>query len=168
MHTADPKELMLNPFTKIGREWMLSTAGDETAHNTMTASWGGLGVIWNKNVATCYVRPQRYTFGCVEESGYFTLSFLPEEKREVLNLCGSKSGRDTDKFAACGMTALRAACGAVYPDAARLVLVCRKLYAQDLREEHFVDRSIVPAVYAAGDFHRMYVGEIVEVLERDE
>ena len=83
--------LKINPFHKISKEWMLITAGDEKKSNTMTASWGGVGIMWGKNVATAYIRPQRYTKEFVDNSEYFTLSFLPEEKREALNVCGRVS-----------------------------------------------------------------------------
>lgn len=68
---VDIKSLTFNPFTKIGSEWMLITAGDQSGYNTMTASWGGLGVLWGKNVATCYIRPQRYTKKFVDANDTF-------------------------------------------------------------------------------------------------
>ena len=74
-----PEELKINPFEMIGAEWMLITAGDEQAHNTMTAAWGGLGYIWNKNVATIYVRPQRYTKEFIDRNETFTLSFFGKD-----------------------------------------------------------------------------------------
>ena len=55
------EELTMNPFTKIGKEWLLITAGNEEKCNTMTASWGAMGVMWGKNAVTVYIRPQRYT-----------------------------------------------------------------------------------------------------------
>ncbi len=70
------EELQMNPFTKIGKEWMLITAGNEEKHNTMTASWGGVGVLWGKNVVTAYIRPQRYTKEFVDAQDVFTLSFF--------------------------------------------------------------------------------------------
>lgn len=70
------EELNFNPFTKIGTEWMLITAGDEKKFNTMTASWGGVGIMWNKNVVTTYIRPQRYTKEFVDTNEYFTVSFM--------------------------------------------------------------------------------------------
>ena len=94
---VDIKSLNFNPFTKIGSEWMLITAGDESGCNTMTASWGGLGVLWGKNVATCYIRPQRYTKKFVDANDTFTLSFYGPEYKQALSICGSKSGRDCDK-----------------------------------------------------------------------
>lgn len=91
------EELQFNPFTKIGKEWMLVTAGDETGHNTMTASWGGMGVMWGKNIVNVYIRPQRYTKEFVDAGEMFTLSFYDESYRKSLSICGSKSGRDCDK-----------------------------------------------------------------------
>ena len=88
------EELQFNPFTKIGKEWMLVTAGDEEKHNTMTASWGAMGIMWGKNVATVYIRPQRYTKEFIDKEERFTVSFFSEEYRQALEVCGSKSGRD--------------------------------------------------------------------------
>ena len=101
---VDIKSLNFNPFTKIGSEWMLITAGDESGCNTMTASWGGLGVLWGKNVATCYIRPQRYTKKFVDANDTFTLSFYGPEYKQALSICGSKSGRDCDKVKEAGLT----------------------------------------------------------------
>ena len=91
------EELNFNPFTKIGTEWMLITAGDEKNFNTMTASWGGMGIMWNKKVITAYIRPQRYTKEFVDANELFTVSFYDEKYRKALNICGTKSGRDCDK-----------------------------------------------------------------------
>ena len=91
------EELQFNPFTKIGKEWMLVTAGDEKKHNTMTASWGAMGVMWGKNVVSVYLRPQRYTKEFVDAGELFTVSFYSEDHRGALNICGTKSGRDCDK-----------------------------------------------------------------------
>ena len=79
------EDLTFNPFTKIGKEWMLITAGDEKKSNTMTASWGGVGIMWGKNVATAYIRPQRYTKEFVDAEDMYTLSFFKEEYRKALD-----------------------------------------------------------------------------------
>ena len=96
------EELQFNPFTKIGKEWLLITAGDEKKHNTMTASWGGVGVLWGKNVVTTYIRPQRYTKEFVDAQDVFTITFFGENCREALALCGKVSGRDGDKIKEAG------------------------------------------------------------------
>ena len=163
---VDPKTLDRNVFSMIGEQWMLVTAGSAERCNTMTASWGGLGVLWGKNVATIYIRPQRYTYQFVEENGYFTLAFFGPAYRQALSLCGSKSGRDVDKIKECGFTVAEAAGGAPYFEQAELVLVCKKLYWQDMDPTHFLDGQIDGTHYPKKDYHRIYVGEIVEVLKK--
>lgn len=167
LHRIDPKSIHDNPFSLIGDQWALITAGDRESYNTMTASWAGLGVLWHKPVVTVYVRPQRYTYEFMENSEYFTLTFFaPGEHREALNLCGTKSGRELDKFSAAGLTPAFSACGAPYVSEGELVLVCRKLYAQDLEEGCFLDPDPIEKNYPNRDFHRMYVGEIIDALRR--
>ena len=161
----EPREMDGNVFSMIGEQWMLITAGTKEKCNTMTASWGGLGVLWGKPVATAYIRPQRYTRQFVEDSGYFTLAFFGPEHRQALNLCGTQSGRDVDKVKACGFTVEEGAGGAPYFAEADLVLVCRKAYWQDMDPDHFLDPDIGEH-YAQHDYHRIYIGEIVEVLKR--
>ena len=103
--TIAPKDLEKNVFDLIGKDWMLITAqkADGSA-NTMTASWGGLGVNWGMPVATVYIRHSRYTLPFVEEAGGFSLCFFDEAYRSQLAYCGKVSGRDEDKIAHCGFT----------------------------------------------------------------
>ena len=86
-----------NFFKLIGEKWMLITAGNEQNLNMMTASWGGVGVLWNKNVAFSFIRPNRYTFEFTEQNDYYTLSFYDDEFKSELSFCGTNSGRDVDK-----------------------------------------------------------------------
>ena len=102
-HSCSPETLNENPFHLIGKEWMLITAGTEEKYNTMTASWGGLGVLWSKNVCFCFVRPQRYTLPFLMEQDRFTLSFFTEDYRDALTYCGRHSGRDVDKAKEIGL-----------------------------------------------------------------
>ena len=162
---VDPKSLDLNVFSAIGEKWMLITAGTADQCNTMTASWGGLGVIWGAPAATCYIRPQRYTKEFVDREEYFTLSFFPEEYRKQLSLCGSKSGREVDKVKECGFTVKTAACGAPYFEEAELVLVCRKRFAQDMNPDN-IPEEIKEKWYPEKDYHTLYIGHIVEALQK--
>lgn len=157
-----PEEMPQNTF-KVLNDWMLLTAGNMDSFNTMTVSWGGLGVLWSKPVVTAYVRPQRYTYDFMEKSEYFTLSSYPDFMHEALAVCGSKSGRDIDKVSACGLVPQSAADGGVYFEGAKLVLVCRKMYYQDIDPNNFLDPAIEKC-YPINDYHRMYIGQIVEVL----
>ncbi len=161
----DRKSLDQNVFSLIGDQWMLLTAGTGEKCNTMTASWGGLGVLWGKPVATVYIRPQRYTLEFVEREEKFTLAFFGEEYRKALALCGSKSGRDIDKVKECGFT-VETADGAPYFAQADLVLVCRKAYWQDMDPTHFLDGEIDGKWYPEKDYHRIFIGEIETVLKK--
>ena len=157
--------LEFNPFTKIGKEWALVTTNADTKDNTMTISWGGAGIMWGKPVAFTFIRPQRYTFEFIENNGYYTMSFFDEKYRDALKLCGSKSGRDIDKVAETGLTPAFTEDGIPYFAEAKLVLVCKKMYAQFLNGESIVDNDAVDKWYD-NDFHKMYISEIVEVLTK--
>ncbi len=159
---VDPKSLDFNVFSAIGDQWMLITAGTVEHCNTMTASWGGLGILWSKPMATIYIRPQRYTKQFVDESEYFTLTFFSEDYRKQLALCGTKSGRDMDKVRECGFTVAAAECGAPYFEEAELVLVCRKQMVMPMDPAAMPDE--VKEKHYNGDYHDIYWGEIVEVL----
>jgi len=160
-----PTEISDNPIESIGKQWMLIVAGTPERHNCMTASWGALGELWFKSVAFCFVRPGRHTFGFMEANDAFTLCFFEEAYREKLNFCGTRSGRDVDKAGECGFTPVPSGHGGVYFDEARLVLECRKIYSQDLDPSRFLDEAIAEC-YPDGDYHRLFVGEIVRALVR--
>ena len=159
-----PEEVKDNPFTLIGKDGMLVTAGEPASFNTMTASWGGLGVLWGKNVCFSVIRPVRYTYAFIERSDAYTLCFFEDRYKDALTLCGTKSGRDTDKVAETGLTPVLND-GPIYFEEARLVFQCRKLYFQDIIPAHFKDRAI-DAFYPQKDYHRLYVGEITRCLAR--
>ncbi len=163
----ETKDFIVNPFEIVGKQWMLISAGDKGDFNTMTASWGGLGFMWNKPVAFVFIRPTRYTYEFVETGDMLTLSFFGEKYREALKICGSKSGRDTDKISESKLTPFFTKMGNPAFEEAELVLECRKMYAQMLAEESFVDKSPVGMWYGDGSFHKMYVVEIINILQKD-
>lgn len=164
-------ELNLEPTRRIAKEWMLLTAGDQlTGYNTMTCSWGHIGSIWGTGggmaTSVCYVRPQRYTWEFMERSEVYTLCFFPEDQKKKLAYLGTHSGRDGDKVKEAGLTPVFAD-GYTYFAEASLVLVCRKLYCAPMKEEYFVDKTIVQQHYPDKDFHTMYIGEILKVYTAD-
>lgn len=160
MEYITPNELNENLFSLLDKDWMLITARDpETGKiNTMTASWGGFGILWNKPVAFVFIRPQRYTREFTERAEGLTLSFFSEEYRDALKLCGRVSGRDCDKIAEAGLTPMPIGERAAFAEA-RMVMSCRKLYADDLKEGAFIDPALL-SNYRAGDYHTMYIVEI--------
>ena len=166
MRKIDVTTLKDNVFSLIGDEWMLITAGTADQCNTMTASWGGLGILWGEPTATVYIRPQRYTKEFIDREEYFTLSFFAPEYKKELALCGAKSGRDVDKVKECGFTVACGEGGAPYFEQARLVLVCRKQYAQDM-DETAMRSDVKEKWYPNRDYHTMYLGRIVEAYTKD-
>lgn len=156
------KALQTSPIKMISDDWALLTAGTLDKFNTMTISWGGVGELWGKDVAFVFVRPQRYTYGFMEENDYFTLSFFGGDYKKELGICGSKSGRDTDKIALTGFKPIKAGEGMTF-EQAKTVFVCRKMAFQDIDPKGFLDPSIMDT-YALKDYHRMYVGAIEKVL----
>ena len=149
-------------FTKYDKDWALLAAGTMESHNAMTISWGGMGTIWNKPVVTVYVRPTRYTREFMEREDFFTVSFYDEQYREALNLMGTKSGRDCPKEEEAGLTAVPAGKSITFKEA-KCTLLCRKLYWQDL-DPAGMAKEVQDAQYPGKDFHRMYIGEVLEIL----
>lgn len=159
------QEFNISAFEKYDKQWALVTAGSPTNFNTMTISWGGLGTLWNKPVATIYIRPSRYTFGFIEESEYFTVSFYPPEFKSDLGILGRKSGRDGDKLSLTKLTPI-AIGESVSFEQAETTLLCKKIYWQDLTRDHMTS-EVLEHNYAAAEVpHRMYIGEVVELLQK--
>lgn len=158
------KELKENFIKAIADEWMLITAGNREKYNMMTASWGFAGEMWGEDCMMTVVRPQRYTMEFIDKSDYFTCSFYGENK-EIHKICGSKSGRDTDKTAETGLTPVFDG-DAVYFEQARLVIICKKLYLGRMSEECFTDKE--PLKWYDGDFHNMIIGKIERVMVREQ
>jgi flavin reductase (DIM6/NTAB) family NADH-FMN oxidoreductase RutF len=165
-----------SPSERIGAGWMLISAGDgaagKSSWNTMTASWGGLGVLWGRDVAFMFIRPSRFTYHFANGASLFSLSFFDESYREALNICGGKSGRDIDKAAGAGLTPIafgssyKNAAGAIGFKEARDIIVCRKLYTHDFDPAQFLDGPSIEANYHGRDYHRMFIGEILTLLTK--
>ena len=160
-------ELSFNPFDKIAKQWMLITAGNKEGSNTMTVSWGGLGIMWGKKVATAYIRPQRYTKEFVDRAEIFTLSFLPETERKALNICGSISGREVkNKWELAGLHPFYTD-GTAGVEEAEMIFVCKKLYHQEMKPECFDAPENDAKWYPDKDYHTMYIAEIQKVLVKE-
>ena len=153
----------VNAFKLFDEEWALITAGTkEDGYNTMTASWGGLGTLWSKPVATVYVKPIRYTHEFMEKNEYFTVSFYTEEQRKALALLGSLSGRDGDKVSKAGLTPAFLDKGVTFKEA-RVTLLCKKIYRHDFELEQ-APQDARERYYASEPPHTMYIGEVVQIL----
>lgn len=163
--SVDAETLSENVFKLFDKDWMLVTAGKMDSFNTMTASWGAFGILWHKQVAFCFVRPQRYTYQFMEKHDYFTLCFFDETHREALDFCGSHSGRHVDKIRETGLTPVPTSMGNVCFEESRLVIECQKIYFDDFRPQHFLNKAIYKN-YPRKDYHRLYIGEIIQIYIR--
>lgn len=152
-----------NAFKKIGKDWMLISASEGDKVNGMTASWGGFGVIWGKNVAYIFVRQSRYTKEFIDKSDVLSLSFFDADKKSILGYMGKVSGRNEDKIAKAGLTVEFLDGIPIYKEASQNLL-CRKLYAGPVSPEHFIDEDINEKWYADKDYHTMYIVEILDII----
>lgn len=153
-----------NPFKLIGKDWFLLTSGDNRENNTMTASWGQTGVLWNKPVFSAYVRTSRKTFELMEKNEYYTVSFFDEKYRSALSYCGSHSGRDVDKAKETGLTPIEIEGVAAF-DEAEMILVCRKLYTSEMKEDDFLDKGLLK-FYESDPLHKAFIGEIISAYKK--
>lgn len=160
------KEWEGNMFRKIADEWLLICAYDEKNQrlNAMTASWGGMGILWNKEVCFLFVRPQRYTHDLLESTDRFSVALLPEKLHEAHKVFGSKSGRDMDKMKQTGLHEIRID-GVAAPAEASCILVVKKLYTDSVKEGQVLDPSILKH-YPQADYHTLYICEIEKVLTK--
>lgn len=166
-HSIRPEELALNPFQAIGSDWMLIVAANGAgAANPMTASWGGLGVLWGRPVAYVFIRPQRFTRQLIDAGNGFSLNFLEEAWRPQMGVCGAKSGRNVDKMQECGFVQ-QTKRDIPYIAQAHTALLCSKLYRQPLEGSLFADGRINTEHYQNNDHHILYIAEIEEVLVKD-
>lgn len=157
-------QVQMNPFTKIASEWALLTAGTQAGFNMMTVSWASFGCFWGKDAVTAYVRESRYTRQFMESNDTFTLSFFGPEHRKALSVCGTLHGNQCDKVAESGLTPVFLGDAAAFEEAS-LVFVCRKLVHADFTRANADNETVFDAVYPEPDLHRIYIGEVLRVLE---
>lgn len=165
----DLKNFNLAPFYAIDQEWALLTCGVKEKFNTMTISWGGLGTIWNKPVVTVYVKPNRYTYEFIENNEYFTISFYDKEYKKDLGILGSKSGRNINKIELTKLTPEFFKNTTSFKEA-KLTIICKKIYFQDLDINNInvdsIPQSEVDRFYKTEPVHRMYIGEVIDIIDK--
>lgn len=159
------KDFKVNPFTLMSQDWFLLTSGNKDDYNTMTASWGLSGYLWNKNIITTYIRPQRHTYEIAKKNDIFTLSFLEENQRDVLRFCGRTTGKKIDKVKETGLTPIELDGGIAF-EQAKMIFICKKIYEQDISVNSFLDLDIVKKNYPNHDYHTSFVGEIISLYKK--
>ncbi|MGL5721869.1 MAG: flavin reductase [Brevinema sp.] len=162
--TLEVGTLHQNPFS-LPFNWALLGASHQGETNAMTVSWGFTGYIWEKHTAMAFVRPQRHTQHIIHGAEMFSLSFFDESFKAKLGYMGSKSGKDEDKIAQSGLK-MSLQQGVPVFEEAHTVLICKKLYTGRIEESGFLDPSIISSKYPNKDFHHIYIGEQVTILQQ--
>lgn len=162
----NPDELDKSPFKLIGKDWMLITAKKNDKVNTMTASWGGLGVMWGKDVAYIVVRPQRYTKEFIDNAENFSLTFFDDSFKKQLSYLGSVSGKNEDKISKSNLTIIDLN-RTPYFEEGKMSIICKKLYAQEFKPECFIDTNLDEKWYPNKDYHTLYIAEIEKILIKE-
>ncbi len=131
--------------------------------NPMTIGWGIFGWIWGRPIFTVLVRPSRYTYRCLEAVGDFTVNVQPSGRRDIVDFCGTVSGRDHDKMAELKLTPLPSR-HITSPGIVEcpIVFECKVAHRNDVLPPELAD-DIRSHYYSEGDFHRVYFGQIMSV-----
>ncbi|MDC7124807.1 MAG: flavin reductase [Spirochaetales bacterium] len=158
----NPTELGGNVIDEISNKWMLLAAGNESKFNFMTVSWGMMGEIWFEPAITAYVRESRYTKEFIDSNELFSMISLKDGYKKALQIAGSKSGRDIDKVKETGLTPLFIDGVPSFEEAA-YTIVCKKMYADFMPQENFIDKQAFKKAYPEGNLHTMYIGKILKV-----
>lgn len=148
---------------KLLGDWTLITSGTADQMNVMTASWGGLGTFWEKPVSFCFLNPSRYSVQTMDKGETYTISFYTEAYKDALRYCGSVSGRTTDKIKGSGLTPIKTPSGATAFAEAWMIFECKKIVVQPITPEAVVDKSLPNKDWSKSGYHKMYIGEILNV-----
>jgi len=164
------EDLKINPCLLIGKEWMLVSSGTEDKFNMMTASWGHIGALWGHHLdgratTEIFIRPSRYTDLFLDRNECYSLCFFDDEYHTDLAYLGSHSGRNDNKLDKTKFH-VKFIDGVPCYEEAKLIIICKKIYKGKIEENGFIDQNIIPEYYPYGDFHNVYVGEILKILEK--
>jgi flavin reductase (DIM6/NTAB) family NADH-FMN oxidoreductase RutF len=140
---------------------LLVSQGNKGLPNAMAIGWGSLGIIWRSPIFIVLVRPSRYTYKLIEETGEFTVNVVPPQLKEVVEYCGTVSGRDHNKFKEKQLTAIPSTkVKTPIVKEGMIHFECRVVNKNDLVPSELT-KPIITQLYSEGDFHRIYFGEIL-------
>ena len=156
-----------NIIDLIGKQWMLVTAGNKSSYNTMTAAWGAVGYMWSRPSTFIVVRDSRHTYQFLQREESFTLSFFTEEYRGALRICGTKSGRDTDKVSEAGLTPLETPSGLMSFEEARMIIECKKIFVQEMDyanlTQPYKEKIMEESYKNEPSKHQLFISEITNI-----
>ena len=163
--TVAPEDFDENIFDLVGKDWTVITAGEDP--NSMVASWGGVGIMFNKPVTWCFLRANRYTLEKIRETGVYTMCYFPEQYKGDIMPFGTKSGRNTDKMEQTKLTLMETPAGVPAYKEAKIIIECKLIAAPTVSKEEFYTqegKEFLQGGYdEAGDWHKLVYGEITNI-----
>lgn len=172
MIKKDINTLNVNPFELFKKGNILLTAGDLNSRNSMTIAWGTIGYLFRKNVVIVFVKESRFTKHLMDESDYFSLSFMPDKYEKEVAFMGTHSGKDIDKYKETNLNPVYDVDKKVsYIKEADMVLKLKKISNLKFSQDLIFDKNIINNYYSKEDtnnFHTAYIGEIVSCLVPEE
>lgn len=154
-----------NIFKLVGKDWTVITAGEKP--NSMVASWGGVGIMFNKPVTWNFLRANRFTLEKMRETGTFTMCYFPEQYKGDIMQFGIKSGRDTDKMAQTKLTPMLTPDGYPAYAEARVIIECKLIAASTVSKDEFYTEEAKTFLQEgfddAKDWHKLVYGEITKI-----
>ncbi|MFN3411682.1 MAG: flavin reductase [Exilispira sp.] len=164
--SSNPFSFSDNLLNRINKKWFLITSGDLSNYNMMTASWGMFGILWNKPVAQVFIRPSRYTFEYVNKNDFFSICFFEDSYKDILQLLGSKSGRDFNKMHIDRLSPINYQDKTIFFKEASEILILKKLLVIPLDSSR-ITTDVKEDFYKENDFHFIFLAQIVDYLTKN-
>jgi flavin reductase (DIM6/NTAB) family NADH-FMN oxidoreductase RutF len=162
-----PTELSGNVFQLVGQDFMVITAGTETDYNSMTASWGGWGILFNEPATWCFLRASRYTLEYMKREKTYTMTYFDEPYKDQIMLFGSSSGRDSDKMKKHTLTVVKTPLGNISYKEAKLIIECELIQITTVQPDDFYTEEgktfVVDAYKEVKAYHKLVLGKITNV-----
>ncbi len=165
--SISPEELSDNVFKLVGKDFTVISAGNETHYNSMTASWGGFGILFNKPTTWCFLRANRYTLELIKQQQSYTMTYFSDEYKDQVLFLGSKTGRDTEKMKEVSLTHVLTPAGNSSFKEAKLIIECKLTEISTVHPDDFYTQEgkdfIKEGYDDAKDYHKLIFGEITNV-----
>ena len=166
--SVSPDEFDENIFKLVGKDFTVITAGEDP--NSMVASWGGVGIMFNKPVTWCFLRANRFTLEKIRETGTYTMCYFPDQYKGDIMQFGMMSGRNTDKMAQTKLTPFQTPDGYPAYKEAKIIIECKLIAASTVsKDEFYTDEAktfLQEGYDEAKDWHKLVYGEITNILIR--
>ena len=163
----DAKEIPESVFKLVGSDYSVITAGDPSLYNSMVASWGGGGILFEKPTTWCFLRSNRYTLEIIRKKETYTMSYFDDEYKKDFLLFGKKSGRNSDKMKESKLSVIQPPSGNLSYKEAKLIIECKLAEVTTVAPGDFYTeqgKKFVEDAHAeTNDYHKIVFGEITNV-----